>query len=152
MALDITSTIHANTVAMLQPVFALALLTLCITILMYFKRVSAMKELRIHPQKAQNTRDLVALLPQSVNRVSNNYNHLFEQPTLFYVVCLAIALLEHVNDFFIAAAWLFVFLRIIHSVIQVTIDKVMLRFLVFIASWVVLGAMIVYETTLLFLS
>lgn len=120
--------------------------------LMYFKRVSAMKELRIHPQKAQNTRDLVALLPQSVNRVSNNYNHLFEQPTLFYVVCLAIALLEHVNDFFIAAAWLFVFLRIIHSVIQVTIDKVMLRFLVFIASWVVLGAIIVYETTLLFLS
>ncbi|MEW6989768.1 MAPEG family protein [Colwelliaceae bacterium 6441] len=136
--------------AILQPVFALALLTLIITFWMYITRVSAMKKLRIHPQKAQNTSDLKALLPQEVNRISNNYNHLFEQPTLFYVVCISIAVLGHVDGFFVVCAWLFVGLRIAHSIVQTTVDIVMKRFTLFLLSWLVLAIMIIRESIMLF--
>lgn len=139
-----------QSIAILQPVFALGFLTISITVLMYFSRLSAMKKHKVHPQKAQNTRDLIALLPQSVNRISNNYNHLFEQPTLFYAICISLAVLEHVNQFFIISAWAFVSLRLLHSIIQITVDNVMCRFFVFVCSWLVLASMIIYESILLF--
>jgi len=140
-----------ETSAILQPVFALGLLTVVMTFWMYVTRISAMKKLRIHPQKAQNTSDLTALLPKEVTRISNNYNHLFEQPTLFYVVSISIALLGHVDTFFVTCAWLFVALRVAHSIVQATVDIVMLRFNLFLVSWLVLATMILRESWTLFL-
>ncbi|GLX76868.1 membrane protein [Thalassotalea insulae] len=137
-------------IAILQPVFVVALLTVVITFRMYITRVSTMKKLRIHPQKAQDTSHLKALLPDEVNRVANNYNHLFEQPTLFYVVCLAIALLGHVDSFFVICAWLYAGLRIAHSIVQVTVDFVLARFSLFVLSWLVLAAMIIKESLAVF--
>ncbi len=136
--------------AIFQPMFIVALLTVLVTLRMYFTRVGAMKKLRIHPQKGQDTTKLKALLPEKVNRVSNNYNHLFEQPTLFYVVCLAIAFLDQVDGFFVTCAWLYAGLRIAHTLVQITIDYVMARFSLFILSWLVLAAMIVKVSFLVF--
>ncbi len=134
----------------LQPVIVLGLLTLVMTVWMFFTRVPAMKKLKIHPQKGQDTRELRQYLPSEVNRVSNNYNHLFEQPTLFYVLCFVIALMGHVDSFFVICAWLYVAIRIFHSLIQATVDIVMYRFGLFILSWLVLAVMLIRESWLLF--
>jgi len=134
----------------LQPVFVLALLTTIMAISMYITRVGAMKRLRIHPQKGQDTSDLKKLLPKEVSRISNNYNHLFEQPTLFYAVSISIAILGHVDAIHVGCAWAYVILRVAHSIVQATIDKVIIRFYIFVTSWIVLAVMIVRETLALF--
>ncbi len=128
---------------LLQPMFVVGLLTLAVAIAMYFTRVGTMKKLRIHPQKGQDTQFLKTLLPPEVNRVSNNYNHLFEQPTLFYALCLAITFMGQVDVIHIASAWSYAILRILHSLVQTTVDKVMIRFSIFIASWLVLAVMLI---------
>ena len=134
----------------LQPVFVLVLLTVIITIWMFVTRIPAMKKLKIHPQKGQDTGKLKELLPAEVSRISNNYNHLFEQPTIFYAVAISIAVLGHVDSIHIVCAWIYVVLRIIHSLVQATVDKVFIRFILFSLSWIVLSIMIVRESLLVF--
>jgi len=109
-----------------------------------------MKRLRIHPQKGQDTSALKALLPSEVNRVSNNYNHLFEQPTLFYVVAISIAYLGDVDSIHVVCAWGYALSRVVHSIIQATKDIVFARFIVFIISWLFLMVMIIRQALTLF--
>jgi len=134
----------------LQPVFVVGLLTVVMTIWMFFTRIPAMSKFKIHPQKGQDTHKLRELLPKEVSRVSNNYNHLFEQPTLFYVVAVSIAVLGHVDALHISSAWIYAVLRIIHSIVQATIDLVLARFVLFIMSWLALSFMIIREAMTVF--
>ena len=136
--------------AILQPVFVVGLLTVAITVWMAVTRVSTMRRLRIHPQKGQDTAKLKELLPKDVARISNNYNHLFEQPTLFYAVAISIAVLGHVDSFNVGCAWIYAVLRIVHSAVQVTIDNVTIRFGIFLLSWIVLTTMTVREAITVF--
>lgn len=133
---------------LMQPVFALALLTMVVTVVMYFTRVASMKKLRVHPQKAQDTAKLKDLLPPEVTRISNNYNHLFEQPTLFYAISLSLVVLDMITVFAVVCAWTYVGLRVVHSLIQTTKDVVMARF---ILTWMALAAMIAHGAYLVFL-
>lgn len=135
------ATLNLQALLILQPMLAVGLLTVLMAVWMYFTRIPAMSRLKIHPQKGQDTSKLKDLLPDEVNRVSNNYNHLFEQPTLFYVVCLTIAFLGWVDQIYILTAWTYAILRIAHSLVQATVDRVMIRFLLFVVSWIVLGFM-----------
>ena len=83
-------------------------------------------------------------------RISNNYNHLFEQPTLFYAVAISIAVLGHVDSLHVYCAWAYAVLRIAHSLVQATVDIVMIRFGLFLLSWAVLAVMTVREALALF--
>lgn len=77
--------------------------------------------------------DLEGLLEPRVNWKSHNYTHLMEQPTLFYAVSVIIALLgAGAGD--VLAAWIYVGLRIVHSIWQATVNVVSVRFLLFLAS------------------
>lgn len=134
-----------ETRAILEPVFVMALLTVAITIYMIATRIPAMAKRNIDPQAAQTPSALHGLLPPELMRISNNYNHLFEQPTLFYAVVLSIAVLGHVDFFNVACAWTYTVLRIAHSLVQVTVDNVTIRFSVFLLSWIALGTMVVRE-------
>jgi hypothetical protein len=127
--------------AILQPVFVVALLTMVMALWMLATRIPAMNRLKIDPQKAQDTSRLRDLLPPEVMRVSNNYNHLFEQPTLFYAVAISLALLDQVDALHVQCAWAYAILRIAHSLVQATVDIVMIRFTLFMLSWVALGTM-----------
>ena len=137
-------------IAILKPVLAMALLTSAVTIWMFLTRIPAMTRLKIHPQQAQDTDKLRDLLPHEANRVSNNYNHLFEQPTVFYAVCIVIAMLGHVDSFFVYAAWAYVGVRVCHTLVQGLVDIVMLRFNLFIVSWIILMVMIVRASWMVF--
>jgi len=136
--------------AILKPVFAMAILTCVMAVWAVCTRVPAMIKLGVHPQKGQDTRKLREHLPHEVNRVANNYNHLFEQPVLFYAVCISIAILGRADSFLVSCAWIYVALRIAHSIVQARFDIVMVRFYLFIASWCVLATMIIKESLSLF--
>src|SRR5262249_41894290 len=81
--------------------------------------------------------EFINKLPPSVNWKADNYNHLMEQPTLFYAVVLALAVLDAGDGLNIAFAWIYVALRVVHSLIQALVNIVMWRFAVFMLASVV---------------
>jgi hypothetical protein len=136
--------------AILQPVLVVALLTVVMMVWMLATRIPEMNRRGIDAQEAQDTSKLGDLLPPQVMRVSNNYNHLFEQPTLFYAVALTIAVLGHVDSLHVQCAWAFAILRIAHSLVQATVDIVMIRFGLFLLSWIALAIMTIREVLAVF--
>ncbi len=81
--------------------------------------------------------DLEGVIPDKVNWKAHNYAHLMEQPTIFYatVVILAIA---GAGSWDVLLAWVYVALRIVHSIWQATVNKVNIRFLLFLISTIAL--------------
>ena len=77
--------------------------------------------------------DLEGVLPDRINWKSHNYAHLMEQPTLFYAVSVIIALMG-AGAVDVVFAWFYGGLRIVHSIWQVTVNVVKVRFLLFLAS------------------
>ena len=78
--------------------------------------------------------------PDEAQWPSHNYNHLMEQPTLFYAICLTLALMGFGTGINVWLAWGYVVLRILHSIVQATVNIVPYRFLLFtLASLCLLG-------------
>ena len=134
--------------AILQPVIALGLWSGVMMIWMYATRIPAMNKAGIDPQDAAHPKTME--LPSEVARIADNYNHLFEQPTLFYAVAITIAVLGHGDQTAVTCAWTFVILRVVHSLIQSTPNVVMLRFSVFMLSWVALLVLTIREALVIF--
>ena len=130
--------------SMLAPVLALIVLTLLVWIWMYATRIPAMQRAKIDPQAAAHPGSL-DVLPSSARRVADNYNHLLEQPTIFYALVFVIVLSGHSDALYVDLAWAYVGLRVMHTLIQCTVNIVNLRFLVFALSTIVLMAMTVRE-------
>ena len=129
-------------ISILLPVLTLAFWTFIIFAIMaparfYFLRMK-------HPQTAAHTKNLKGLLPPWTERVADNYNHLFEQPVVFYVITLSIAVLNNIEPLMIQLAWAYVALRVLHSIVQITFNFVPLRFTLFVTSWLILGYMIAF--------
>lgn len=82
--------------------------------------------------------DVEAALPPSVNWKSHNYTHLMEQPTLFYATVMILALAGAGDGLNLQLAWAYTGLRVLHSIVQATWNRVLVRFLLFSASTVVL--------------
>ncbi len=135
--------------ALLTPVMVLAGWTLVILIWLYATRIPAMQKAKIDPQDALQG-DLSSKIPLKVRQVADNYNHLLEQPPLFYAVALTIAVLGHVDAIAVYGAWAYVGLRIVHSLVQCTYHKVMHRWALFMLSSLALGVMVVNELLKLF--
>ena len=93
--------------------------------------------------------DLEGVIPDKINWKSHNYAHLMEQPTLFYAASVIIALLG-ASALDTVFAWIYVGLRIIHSLVQVTANVVMVRFVLFALSSVALIALSVNAAMLVF--
>ena len=96
-------------------------------------------------QAAKHSEDLRPNLPTAARNITDNYNHLFEQPTLFYALVTYIYLMQHVDIIHLYLAWFYAALRIAHSVIQITSNNVSYRALVFIGSGACLMFMIAEE-------
>ena len=82
--------------------------------------------------------DLEGVLPDNVNWKFHNYAHLHEQPTLFYAMCLVLAITGAATSLSVQLAWAYLGLRIVHTLIQATVNYVPARFLVFLVSTVCL--------------
>ena len=135
--------------SMLTPVLALIVWTLIIWLWMYATRIPAIQAAKIDPQVAAHPGSL-DILPTRVRAVADNYNHLMEQPTIFYALAFAIVLAGHTDLIHVYLAWAYVGLRVIHSLIQNTANVVPLRFSVFALSTFALMAMAVREVVAAF--
>jgi hypothetical protein len=80
-------------------------------------------------------------VPGGAANVANNYNHLMEQPTLFYVICFALQFMDQTQDINIGLAWLYVALRVIHSLVQATVNIIIIRWSIFMLASLVLAAL-----------
>ena len=129
----------------LQPVVALMIWTMIMWVWMYATRIPAMQK---HPDIDANKlvgatgASLRAMLPERVNWKADNYNHLHEQPTVFYAVGIVLAIIGAGDGIPALLAWIYTGLRIIHTIVQVTANKVMVRFVLFAVSSAVLMALI----------
>jgi len=127
----------------LGPVVALVAWTLVMQIWMYVTRLPAMRRAGIELKGRRGGRgaQLDGILEDQVQWKAHNYNHLLEQPTIFYAIAIALALLGG-GDVWINVwlAWAYVALRVLHSLIQATANVVRWRFLAFsLASFCLLG-------------
>ena len=123
--------------SVLAPVLALIVWSLAIWLWMYIKRIPAMTKAGINPNDAKHPGSL-SVLPEDVRSAADNYNHLMEQPTIFYALAVLTYLLSLQSPMTAGLAWAYVGLRIVHSLVQVTVNAVTLRFLVFVVSTIVL--------------
>ncbi len=122
----------------LKPLAVLAGWTMVMWVWMYATRIPAINKL---PKPTEPGADqgwtgamLEQILPREIQWKAHNYNHLHEAPTVFYAVALALAFIQQGNGLNTTIAWAYVGLRIVHSVYQVTINKVAPRFVLFALS------------------
>src|SRR5512143_3034929 len=108
------------------PAVAMVALTIVVWFRMYFARVAQMKRERIHPQAVATSAQAAAKLTDS--KCADNFRNLFELPVLFYLALVAAASTAQVNAATLTLAWLFVALRVVHSAIHCTYNKVWHRF------------------------
>jgi hypothetical protein len=129
----------------LTPVLALVAWTFVMWAWMYATRIPAMRAAGIDPQEAATSDALAQRLPPEVRWKADNYNHLHEQPTVFYAL-MFLAVLTGGNDATaLALAWAYVSIRIVHSIVQATVNRIVARFLIFNLGSLVLVAFTVRE-------
>lgn len=75
---------------------------------------------------------------------SHNYNHLMEQPTIFYAIALTLALMDMGHGINYQLAWGYVGFRILHSIVQSTINIVWVRFTIFLLATLCLVGLTVH--------
>ena len=121
----------------MTPVLALIVWTFAIWCWMYATRISVIRSARLDVARLKRKSDLDAL-PDEVQQIADNYNHLHEQPTIFYVLALYSHLVGVADGLNVALAWLYVALRVAHSIVQCTSNVVIVRFGIFAASTLVL--------------
>ena len=121
---------------------ALVTWTMVVWLWMYATRIPAMSQAGIEPDDAKHPGSLNSL-PSGVRGIADNYNHLHEQPTVFYALVFYSALAGTGAGMMFNLAWAYVILRVIHSLVQNTTNKVMLRFPIFALSSLCLIAMVV---------
>jgi hypothetical protein len=134
----------------LQPVVALVLWSLVMWAWLYATRIPAIRAARAPMPPEMTAADLNAVLPPRVRWKADNYNHLMEQPTLFYAVTLVLALTGGGDRLNVGLAWAYVALRIVHSLVQALTNVILVRFAVFMVASLVLLALALRAATTVF--
>ena len=133
-----------SSISILRSIFAMGALSFVMWVWVGATRLPTMRRLGIPLQDAAHVVELRARLPASATKVSDNYNHLFETPTLFYAIALAIVMAGAADPIQVFCAWAFVVLRVLHSLVHATINSVALRAPLFALCWAALATMIVH--------
>ena len=130
-----------STAALLTPAVVLVLWTLVMLVWMAATRLPAMQAMGADLAKAPpggRGQDLEGRIDPKINWKAHNHTHLHEQPTLFYTIVAVLALVGATSSLVVGLAWLYVGLRIAHSIWQATVNVVKVRFALFMAATIVL--------------
>jgi hypothetical protein len=129
-----------NDLAILQPVVVLIGWTLVMLLWMLATRLPALSRAGIRMASLVGTKgsDADRSLPPQAQWKAHNYNHLFEQPTVFYAACAVLAIADAGHGAAVWLAWGYAGLRIAHSLVQATINRVRPRLILFMMSSVCL--------------
>lgn len=126
---------------LLAPVIALVLWTYVMWGWMYLTRIPAIRRMGLRLDPTAPRGEQMATLPPTVRWKADNYNHLFEQPVLFYATALTLALTQDASQVSVALAWAYVGARVVHSLYQAMINRIEIRFGLFALSSLILLAL-----------
>lgn len=131
---------------LIAPMVALVAWSLVMMVWMAVTRLPAMKKAGIDVRTARGGRgaNLEGVLPDEVNWKAHNYQHLMEQPTIFYAIVVALILLGMDQEINVWLAWGYVVFRILHSIVQATVNVVAVRFPLFLLGSLCLLALTVH--------
>lgn len=120
----------------LAPIVALIAWSLVMWLWMYATRLPAMQKAKIDTFNliGGDGADLKKVIPTRQQWPADNYNHLHEQPTIFYAIAITHALIGTGDGVNLTIAWAYVALRIAHSLVQVLVNRVIVRFTLFSLS------------------
>lgn len=127
---------------MIPPILALVAWTFVLWVWMYATRIPAMRDANVDVAELSRTGGKLELPPE-VARVADNYNHLHEQPTLFYALALAAQLGGAADGVNVGLAWAYVAARVVHSLVQATKNVIPIRFALFALGSLILLALLV---------
>lgn len=125
------------------PMLAMMVLTLLVWLYMFVVRVGFAQKNKLDIEQFKTPADVQALIPGDESASSNNFKNLFELPVIFYALCLYLTVTLQVDSFYVNCAWAFVVLRVLHSLIHCSYNKVAHRFAVYILSSIALWVMVV---------
>ncbi len=133
--------------SLLLPAAAMVLWTMIVLLWLTYARFSSLAKIKHQlPPTPAGVRgaDFENLLPESARWASHNYTHLLEQPTIFYPAVIILHLTGANTEMNIALAWGYVAIRIVHSLWQLTINKIPVRIALFSLSSICLLALSVH--------
>jgi hypothetical protein len=118
------------------PAIALVLWSLLMLAWLALTRLPAMSKAGIDLGSVVGARgvNLEGVIPDKVNWKSHNYTHLMEQPTLFYATVIILGVAGAGDGINLTLAWAYVGLRVLHSIVQATWNRVSVRFALFSAA------------------
>ena len=134
--------------SLVAPVLALITWTFVMWFWLYATRIPAIRAANLDMKELSRTNAKLPL-PAEVARVADNYNHLHEQPTIFYALALTAQVAGAVDAWSVALAWAYVALRVVHSLVQATRNVIVVRFAVFVTASAVLLLLLVRTLLLL---
>ena len=129
----------------LSPVLGMMVLTLAMTIVIFTSRLPIIVKNFPNLQGGKYADDMKQNMSAGMRNITDNYNHLFEQPVLFYATAVYIHLVGHVDLVHVRCAWFFVGFRVAHSLVQATVNNVATRLTMFMGASVALAIMVVRE-------
>ncbi|MEM9810288.1 MAG: MAPEG family protein [Pseudomonadota bacterium] len=135
--------------SILTPVLAIATWSLMMWVWMYATRIPAMQKAKIDVAAMKDKSEL-DVLPRKVRQIADNYNHLFEQPVIFYALAVYSHLEGVVSPFTVSLAWAYVGFRIAHSLWQATVNFIPVRFMLFAGSSLMLKLLAIRNIWALF--
>lgn len=125
--------------AIFGPVIALVAWTFIVLLLLPFRRFRAGLAKQVRPSDFKYGES--ANVPPEVSIPNRNYMNLLEAPVLFYVACLTAYTTHAVGHAFVAMAWMYVALRVLHSLVHLSYNNVVHRLTIFVGSNIVLVMM-----------
>ena len=136
----------------LLPMFSMIVLTAGVSALLLGSRLPSIIRHFGHLQGAMHSDELRPRLSPRMRFITDNYNHLFEQPVLFYALVVYLHLSGMADDLQVQMAWLYVLARVVHSLIHLTSNNVSARALTFVTATIILIAIILRAGLALLLS
>jgi hypothetical protein len=134
----------------LAPVVALVAWSMVMWAWMYATRIPAIQRMKMRLDPNAPRGEQMNTLPANVRWKADNYNHLMEQPTIFYAVALALALMGAGGGINLTLAWTYVGMRVVHSLVQSLVNKIEVRFSIFFLSSIVLIGLVWNAARLVF--
>jgi Uncharacterized protein conserved in bacteria len=124
----------------LLPTFALVALIFVVWLTLFFQRFG---HIRRNPPRGEDFATGAAAMRyfEPVEMPANNLRNLFEMPVLYFALVPLLMITHHANHSQVLLAWIYVALRVLHSFIHIVVKKVQPRFMIYLASCVVLSVM-----------
>ena len=122
--------------AILYPCFAMALITLYISIRLTVLRHIAVLRDGLNPSFFKHNRG--GKPPEYLLRSEDHYVNIYEQPVLFYVVCILIYISGQADPFLLGLAWAYIGSRILHGIVHLHYNRITWRRNAFYLSSLVL--------------